>query len=58
MPLHDSFLRRTMRIYPAGSYAFSYPMTGARTLGGNSFRFHDGLELPKGSSLNFPCPSG
>ncbi|KAI0107217.1 putative cytochrome P450 monooxygenase [Nemania sp. FL0031] len=49
MSLLDSFLRETMRMYPAGS------LTGARTVMDDSFKFHDGLELPKGSRLIFPA---
>ncbi|KAI1120157.1 putative cytochrome P450 monooxygenase [Nemania abortiva] len=49
MPLLDSFLRESMRMYPAGS------LTGARTVMDSSFKFHDGLELPKGSRLIFPA---
>ncbi|KAI1176319.1 putative cytochrome P450 monooxygenase [Nemania sp. FL0916] len=49
MVLLDSFLRETMRMYPAGS------LTCARTVMDNAFRFHDGLELPKGSRLIFPA---
>ncbi|KAI8632633.1 putative cytochrome P450 monooxygenase [Xylariaceae sp. FL1651] len=49
MPLLDSFLRETMRMYPAGS------LTVARTVMDKSFKLHDGFELAKGSRVIFPA---
>ena len=45
--LMDSFLRETMRMYPAGS------LTCARTVMDKPFAFHDGFKLPEGARIIF-----
>jgi cytochrome P450 len=70
MPLVDSFLRETNRLYPngAGTALFSIlvflgppepnlicnAVTAARTVMEKPFTFHDGLTLPVGSRIAFP----
>ncbi|KAI1322269.1 cytochrome P450 monooxygenase [Xylariaceae sp. FL0255] len=48
MVLLDSFIRECNRMYPLGS------ITGARTVMDKSFKFHDGLVLPRGTRVAFP----
>ncbi|RHZ55558.1 cytochrome P450 [Aspergillus thermomutatus] len=48
IPLVDSFLRETNRLYPNGA------VTAARTVMGKPFQFHDGTTLPVGARIAFP----
>ncbi|KAI1820250.1 cytochrome P450 monooxygenase [Xylaria intraflava] len=47
MHLLDSFIREVNRMYPLGA------VTAARTVMDDSFTFHDGLTLPKGTRIAF-----
>ncbi|MCJ1401069.1 hypothetical protein MMC11_004281 [Xylographa trunciseda] len=48
MPLLDSYIRETNRVYPTGS------VTCARTVMVKPFQFHDGLSIPVGSRVAIP----